>query len=111
MKKESRMEYVESVYKRYRESSKPSKTKILDELCNVNRKYAITKLRELPNKGKPRAGPKRKRPKRYGKPPLSLFKQLAAKLRADGIYVIEFAFPAVRSIENINVLTIPFRIW
>jgi len=46
-----------------------------------------------------------------GKPPLSLFKQLAAKLRADGIYVIEFAFPAVRSIENINVLTIPFRIW
>ena len=68
MKLESRMEYVESVYKRYRESSKPSKTKILDELCEVckyNRKYAITKLRQLPNKGKPRAGPKRKRSKKY----------------------------------------------
>ncbi len=68
MKKELRMEYVESVYKRYRQSPKPSKTKILDELCDVckyNRKYAITKLRELPNKGKPRAGPKRKRSKKY----------------------------------------------
>jgi hypothetical protein len=68
MKKESRMDYVESVYKRYRESSKPSKTKILDELCDVckyNRKYAISKLRQLPSKGKPRAGPKRKRSKKY----------------------------------------------
>lgn len=57
MKKESRMDYVESVYKRYRQSPKSSKTKILDELCNVckyNRKYAITKLRELPNRAKPR---------------------------------------------------------
>jgi len=35
MKKESRMDYVESVYKRYRQSPKSSKTKILDELCNV----------------------------------------------------------------------------
>ena len=68
MKKESRMEYVESVYKRYRQSPKSSKTKILDELCNVckyNRKYAITKLKQLPNKDNPRAGPKRKRLKKY----------------------------------------------
>jgi len=68
MKKESRMEYVDTVYKRYRKVPKPSKTKILDELCQVckyNRKYAISKLSQLPNKDKPRAGPKRKRSKKY----------------------------------------------
>jgi len=68
MKLELRMKYLETVYKRYRKSSKPSKTKILDELCYVcgyNRKYAIFKLSQLPLEDKPRAGPKRKRRKKY----------------------------------------------
>jgi len=68
MRKESRMEYVESIYERYRESPKSSKTKILDELCEVckyNRKYAIFKLMHLPHKGKARARPKRRRSKKY----------------------------------------------
>ena len=44
MRLELRMNYLETVYQRYRKSSKESKAKILDELCNVckyNRKYAI----------------------------------------------------------------------
>jgi len=33
MRRELRMKYAETVYKRYRKATKPSKTKILDELC------------------------------------------------------------------------------
>ena len=42
MKLELQMKYLETVYQRYRKSSKDSKGKILDELCNVrqySRKY------------------------------------------------------------------------
>jgi len=68
MRLEMRMKYVETVYKRYRKSTKESKTKILDELCHVcgySRKYAIFKLSQLPNKKKPCAGQKRKRSRKY----------------------------------------------
>ena len=68
MRQELRMKYLEKVYKRYRKASKPSKTKILDELCHVcgySRKYAIFKLSQLPLQDRARAGPKRKRRKKY----------------------------------------------
>lgn len=68
MRLELRMRYLETVYKRYKKSSKESKKKILDELCNVcgyNRKYAIWKLNQLPLKEKPRKGRKRHRERKY----------------------------------------------
>ncbi len=67
MRLELRMKYLETIYKRYRQSSKESKGKILDELCHVcgyNRKYAIWKLRELPMEDKP-ARRKRRGHRRY----------------------------------------------
>jgi len=69
MKKELRMEYLETTYKRYKKSSKESKGKMLDELCKVceyNRKYAIWKLSQLPLKEKPAGSKKRCRSKVYG---------------------------------------------
>jgi len=68
MKMELRMEYLETIYKRYRKSFKESKGKILDELCKVckyNRKYAIWKLSQLPMRDKPKSCAKRRRCKRY----------------------------------------------
>lgn len=68
MKLELRMEYLETIYKRYRKSFKESKGKILDELCKVckyNRKYAIWKLSQLPMRDKPKSRAKRRRCKRY----------------------------------------------
>lgn len=79
MQQEMRMKYVETVYKRYRKSTKESKTKILDELCHVcgyNRKYAIYKLSQLPLKGRPRAGPKRKRGKKYDQQVLEVIEKV-----------------------------------
>ena len=35
MRLELRMKYCETVYRRYREASKESKARILDELCEV----------------------------------------------------------------------------
>jgi len=68
MKLELRMKYLETVYQRYRKSSKGSKGKILDELCEVckyNRKYAIWKISHMPMEEKHKARPKRKRPRKY----------------------------------------------
>jgi len=61
-------ELTKSVFKRYLKSrSRKEKTKILDEYCantGLNRKYAITKIRELCFKEKKR-GKKRGRKKKY----------------------------------------------
>ena len=68
MKLELRMEYLETVYQRYRKSPKESKGKILDELCKVckyKRKYAIWKLSQLPMRDKPKSRAKRKHCRRY----------------------------------------------
>ena len=68
MKLELRMKYLEMIYQRYKRSSKESKGKILDELCEVceyNRKYAIWKLSRLPMKDKPKSRLKRRRPRKY----------------------------------------------
>lgn len=40
-------ELMDSIFKRYRQASKASKTRILDEVCaatQLNRKYAITRI-------------------------------------------------------------------
>lgn len=68
MKLELRMEYLETIYQRYRQSPKESKGKILNELCDVckyNRKYAIWKISQMPMEKKHKARPKRKRPRKY----------------------------------------------
>lgn len=47
MGKKTKWEYFRAIYHRYRKASLPTKTKILEEFCQVcgyNRKYAITKL-------------------------------------------------------------------
>lgn len=68
MKLELRMNYFETVYKRYQKSYKESKGKILDEPCKVckyNRKYAIWKLGRLFMEDKPKSGPRRRRRRKY----------------------------------------------
>ena len=68
MKLELQMKYLETVYQRYRKSSKDSKGKILDELCNVcqyNRKYAIWRLGALLKEDKPNSLTRRRRYRRY----------------------------------------------
>jgi hypothetical protein len=69
MRLELRMKYCETVYRRYRDASKESKARILDELCQVcgyNRKYAIWKLNRLRDKEKAKAPSKRRRRRKYG---------------------------------------------
>jgi hypothetical protein len=69
MELELRMKYCETVYRRYRNASKDSKARILDELCQVcgyNRKYAIWKLNRLRNKEKAKTPERRRRPRKYG---------------------------------------------
>jgi len=68
MKLELRMNYLETIYQRYRKVSKKSKGRILDEFCKVckyKRKYAIWKLSQMPMEDKTKSRPKRKRPKKY----------------------------------------------
>ena len=63
------MKYLEAVHKRYHTVSKATKGKILDELskvCGYHRKYAIWKLNHLHRETRPKARPRRQRPKTYG---------------------------------------------
>jgi len=69
MRLELCMKYYETVYRRYRNASKESKARILDELCQVcgyNRKYAIWKLNRLRDKEKAKVPSKRRRRREYG---------------------------------------------
>ncbi|MGB3861985.1 MAG: hypothetical protein WA915_07850, partial [Candidatus Aminicenantaceae bacterium] len=69
MRLELRMKYCETVYRRYRNASKESKKRILDELCKVcgyNRKYAIWKLNRLRDKEKAETPSQRRRRRKYG---------------------------------------------
>jgi len=69
MRMELRMKYCETVYRRYRDASKESKARMLDELCQVcgyNRKYAIWKLNRLRDREKAKAPSKRRRRRKYG---------------------------------------------
>jgi len=80
MKLELQMKYLETVYQRYRKSSKHSKGKILDELCNVcqyNRKYAIWRLGALLKEDKPKSRTRRRRQnsRHYSLRDIHLYKQ------------------------------------
>ena len=53
MKLEFKMEYLKTIYRRYRKSSRQEKKQILNEfckVCNYNRKYAIWLLNKPPGK-------------------------------------------------------------
>ncbi len=66
----ARMEYVESIITRYRNSSKKQKTVILDEFCatcGYNRKYAIYLLYTFKRFTKPKSK-KRGKPSKYNNP-------------------------------------------
>lgn len=68
MGKNSKREYFEKIYKRYRSAGPSEKSRILDEFCNIcgyNRKYAIAKLcGPAPEKEKDVKG-KRRPPRGY----------------------------------------------
>ncbi len=66
MTNEMKRSYIMRVQLRYLKSTKPEKTLILDEFCQVfliTRKHAIRLLSQLPSPVEPKPGPKRK----YGK--------------------------------------------
>jgi len=68
MKLEWRVMYLEKILQRYRRSSRKSKGKLLDEICQVcgyNRKYAIWRLNRLLFDGKRKGSGKRRRRKKY----------------------------------------------
>lgn len=78
MRLELRMKYCETVYKRYHKSSKESKGKILDELCQVcgyNRKYAIDKLNKLRNQDN-KVKKRRNRSRKYSYDVLSIVESI-----------------------------------
>lgn len=63
MAQQSKREYLESIYQRYRQSSRPEKQRILDELmrvCGYHRKYAIGLLNRPLAERRPRRVPKRR---------------------------------------------------
>ncbi|MCI0612982.1 hypothetical protein L0244_08325, partial [bacterium] len=68
MGKNSKQEYFEKIYDRYRSAGPLEKSQILDEFCKIcgyNRKYAIAKLRgPAPEKEKD-VKRKRRRPRGY----------------------------------------------
>jgi len=66
---ESRKAYMDAISERYHKASKESKTRILNELCEVcgyNRKYAIWKINYWRvNQGEPQPSKRRRRQKTY----------------------------------------------
>ena len=73
------MHYLEKIYKRYEEASKTSKTRILDELCEVcgyDRKYAIWKLASWIRGTRKSGRLRRKREKRYGPKILEILEKI-----------------------------------
>lgn len=82
MAQQSKREYLESIYLRYRQSSRAEKQKILDEfmrVCDYHRKYAIGLLnRPLP------APRQRRRPRRAPRYPEAVIDVLAQLWAASG---------------------------
>ena len=63
MAQQSKREYLESIYLRYRQSSRAEKQRILDEfmrVCGYHRKYAIGLLNRPLPEPRPRRVPKAK---------------------------------------------------
>jgi hypothetical protein len=64
MSGKSKWDYLKAIYFRYQKASKPLRSRILDEFCQVcgyNRKYAI-RLLSAPARQKPKTYPKGRRP-------------------------------------------------
>ncbi len=60
---------MEATWKRYRQASRAAKTRILDEFCQAtgyHRKYAISRIRQFEECGKPKRSQRRKRKRLYG---------------------------------------------
>jgi hypothetical protein len=75
----SRRELMDSMSKRYRQASKASKTRILDEVCaatTLNRKYAITRINLIETSHPAAARPKRKRNRLYGRSVLGIMEKV-----------------------------------
>jgi hypothetical protein len=65
----SRRELMDATWKRYRQASKAAKTRILDEFCKAtgyHRKYAIGRIGQFEECGKPKRTIRRKRERLYG---------------------------------------------
>jgi len=65
----SRRELMDATWKRYRQASKAAKTRILDEFCKAtgyHRKYAIGRIGQFEECGKPKRTIRRKRKRLYG---------------------------------------------
>jgi hypothetical protein len=94
---------MDSVSKRYRQASKASKTRILDEVCaatKLNRKYAITRIHLIESSRPGGSRVKRKRDRLYGREVLSVVEKVweeagypwSARLKA----ILLLWLPAIR---------------
>lgn len=75
----SRRELMDSISKRYRQASKVSKTRILDEVCaatKLNRKYAITRINLIETSRPHGSRISRKRDRRYGREVLTVIEKV-----------------------------------
>jgi len=65
----SRRELMDATWKRYRQASKAAKTRILDEFCKAtgyHRKYAIGRIGQFEECGRPKRSVRRQRKRLYG---------------------------------------------
>lgn len=99
----SRRELMDSMSKRYRQASKASKTRILDEVCaatGLHRKYAIARINLVETSRRVSAHRTKKRDKRYGREVLAVIEKVweeagypwSARLKA----ILRLWLPAIR---------------
>jgi hypothetical protein len=99
----SRRELMDSISKRYRQASKTSKTRILDEVCaatKLNRKYAITRINLIETSRPATSRVVRKRDRVYGREVLTIVEKVweeagypwSARLKA----ILLLWMPAIR---------------
>jgi len=75
----SRRELMDSMSKRYRQASKVSKTRILNEVCaatGFHRKYAISRINLIETSQPTKPKPPRKRERFYGRETLRLIEKV-----------------------------------
>lgn len=63
---QSKREYVQAIYQRYRRATRPEKQRILDEFCKVTRYHRKHAIRVLMGPAPGAAGPARRRRVTYG---------------------------------------------
>jgi hypothetical protein len=99
----SRRELMDSMSKRYRQASRTSKTRILDEVCaatKLNRKYAITRINRIETSRPAASRATRKRDRLYGREVLTVVEKVweeagfpwSARLKA----ILLLWLPAIR---------------